>query len=124
MSSLLSWYLPQLAAWLVVLAPTFFVVRWLLGRLQHMPCGVPLMLIVLTMGAALALLVTPWMMPLVGVILPYSACVVMYLATSVSWEQPNLGLTWQDFPPPEFSMAVTFLMASALIWMLLQHRRR
>lgn len=120
----MSWYLPQLAAWLVVLAPTLFVVRWLLGRIRHMRCGVPLMLIVLTLAAALALLVTPVVMPLGALILPYSAWVVMLVSTSAKWGEPYLGLSWDVFPPAGFSMALTFLLASALIWMLLQHRRR
>lgn len=120
----MSWYLSQLAIWLLVLVPTFFVVRCLLRRIRRMPCGVPVMVIVLALAAALALLLTPVALPLGAVVLPYSALTVMTVASTAQWGDPYFGLSWQYFPPPGLSMAFTFLLASALIWMVLQRKRR
>lgn len=120
----MSWYLTQLAIWLLVLVPTFFAVRWLLGRIRRMRCGVPLMLTVLAMAAALALLVTPVALPLGAVVLPYSALTLMTAVSSAEWGEPQLALSPEYFQPPGSAMALTFLLASALIWMILQRGRR
>lgn len=122
--SQMSWYLSQLAIWLLVLVPTFLATRWLLRRVQRMRCGVPLMLIVLALAATLALLVTPVALPLGAVVLPYSALTVMAVVSGAEWSEPHFGLTWQYAPPPGFAMAFTFLLASALIWLVLQRNRR
>ena len=120
----MSWYLTQLAIWLVVLVPTFFATRWLLGRLRHMRCGTPLMLIVLALAAVLALLVTPVALPLGALVLPYSAYSAWSIATNLRWDDPSLGLSWSELAPPGLSLAVCFLMASALLWIILDRHRR
>lgn len=118
------WLLSQLAIWLLVLVPTFFATRWLLRRMRRMRCGTPLMLIVLATAAALALLVTPVALPLGAVVLPYSALTALSVATNFRWGEPQMGLVWQDLAPPGLALAVTFLMASALLWLILTRNRR
>jgi hypothetical protein len=118
------WLLSQLAIWLLVLIPAFFATRCLLARIRHLRCGVPLMLIVLALAAALALLLTPVALPLGAVVLPYSALTVIGMLANFQWGAPQLGLSWQELAPPRLSLAVCFLMASALLWMILQRDRR
>lgn len=118
------WLLSQLAIWLLVLIPTFFCTRWLLRRIGHMRCGVPLMLIVLATAATLALLVTPVALPLGAVVLPYSALTTIVLASNFRWGEPFFGQMPHELMPPGLSLAVTFLLASALLWLILQRNRR
>lgn len=118
------WHLTQLAIWALLLVPTFFATRWSLGKLKRMRCGVPLMLLVLALAAILAILVTPVALPLGAVVLPYSALAAVMVVANFRWGDPHFGVDWSELAPPGASLAVTFLMASALIWLILQRKAR
>ncbi|GGD52220.1 hypothetical protein [Pseudoxanthomonas indica] len=118
------WHLTQLAIWALLLVPTFFATRWCLGKLKRMPCDVPLMVLVLALAAMLAILVTPVALPLGAVVLPYSVLAAVMVVTNFRLGDPYFGVGWSELVPPGASLAATFLMACALIWLILQRKTR
>lgn len=120
----MSWFLTQLAAWVVVLVPTLLGTRCVMRRIRRMPCGMPLMVIVLVLAATVTLLVAPVELPMGAAVLPFSAIVGMAYAANFEKGAPLMGDVWQAYAPSGHALALSFLFTSALLWLILRHKPR
>lgn len=118
------WFLIQLALWLAVLAPTLLGTRFVVRRIRRIRCGMPLMVIVLLLAAVLTLLITPVALPMGTGMLPFPAIVAMAFASNIENGASLLVDVWHAYAPSGSALAITFLLTSAVLWLILHRKRR